>query len=108
MPQHTQPDASLHRPLSLNLTPLAHAARLTLYGVLLLGGASLVPAMAQGAATAVQSDAVRQYNIPAGTLDQVLGNFGRTAGVMIAIDPALTSGLRSAGLQGTQLSLIHI
>lgn len=102
MPQHTQPDASLHRPLSLNLTPLAHAARLTLYGVLLLGGASLVPAMAQGAATAVQSDAVRQYNIPAGTLDQVLGNFGRTAGVMIAIDPALTSGLRSAGLQGTQ------
>lgn len=102
MPQHTQPDASPHRPLPFNLTPLAHAARITLCGVLLLGGASLVPAMAQGAATAAQSDAVRQYSIPAGTLDQVLGNFGRTAGVMIAIDPALTSGLRSAGLQGTQ------
>lgn len=103
MPQHSQPDASLHRPPSLNLTPIAHAARIALCGVLLLGGASVVPAMAEGAAeAAAQSDAVRQYNIPAGTLDQVLGNFGRTAGVMIAIDPALTSGLRSAGLQSQQ------
>lgn len=103
MPQHYQPDASLHRPVPLTLTPIAHAARIALCSVLLLGGAALIPAMAQGTSDATaQSDNVRLYNIPAGSLDQVLGSFGRAAGVMIAIDPALTSGLRSDGLQGKQ------
>ncbi|MGT2490844.1 hypothetical protein ACU4GD_10755 [Cupriavidus basilensis] len=31
-------------------------------------------------------------------LDQVLGHFGRRAGVLVAIDPELTKGLRSEGL----------
>jgi outer membrane receptor for ferric coprogen and ferric-rhodotorulic acid len=103
MPLHHQSDASLHRPVPLTLTPIAHAARIALCGILLLGGATLIPAMAQSTAdAAAQSDQVRPYNIPAGSLDQVLGSFGRAAGVMIAIDPALTSGLRSDGLQGKQ------
>lgn len=103
MPLYHQSDAGLHRPAPLTLTPIAHAARIALCGVLLLGGSTLIPAMAQSTADATaQSDQVRSYNIPAGSLDQVLGSFGRAAGVMIAIDPALTSGLRSDGLQGKQ------
>lgn len=101
MPQHFQPDARAHRSLPLAMTPIAHAVCVALCGVLLVGGA--VSARAQSTADkAAQAEAVRQYNIPAGSLDQVLGSFGRAAGVMIAIDPALTSGLRSEGLQGTQ------
>ncbi|MFJ5445524.1 TonB-dependent siderophore receptor [Methylobacillus methanolivorans] len=42
----------------------------------------------------------QQYDIPAGTLDSALGEFGRITGRMIAIDPALTIGIKSQGLQG--------
>ena len=80
-------------------TPVAHAARLLLLGTLAVGAIHALPATAQQT-TATASAEARSYNIPAGTLDQVLGRFGREAGVMIAIDPALTSGLQSNGLQG--------
>lgn len=60
-----------------------------------LGGA-LAPAQAQQSAVA----AARDYDIGAGSLDQVLGQFGTRANVLIAIDPALTQGKQSAGLQG--------
>ncbi|MCY1289242.1 Ferric-pseudobactin BN7/BN8 receptor [compost metagenome] len=42
----------------------------------------------------------RQYDIAPGALDQALSRFGRDAGIMIAIDPQLTAGLRSEGLRG--------
>lgn len=44
--------------------------------------------------------ATLQYDIAAGTLDSALGEFGRTTGRMVAIDPALTNGVSSQGLQG--------
>ncbi len=77
------------------LTPLAGALRLVLFG-LSLGGAS-------HSALAADSSAQHQpqaYDIPAGSLDQVLGAFGQQSGAMIAADSALTQGLHSAGLKG--------
>ena len=89
------------RPASPMLTPIARATRLALCSVLLAGSASVLPALAQTAARgSAPAAATRPYNIAAGSLDQVLGRFGREAEVMIAIDPELTRNLRSAGLQG--------
>ncbi|CAM3755589.1 TonB-dependent receptor [Kerstersia gyiorum] len=68
--------------------------------------AALVPmlGLASGFALADQSAgaavAVRHYDIAPGSLDQVLGRFGRDSGVLVAIDPALTQGLNSQGLNG--------
>ena len=94
------------RPASPILTPMARATRLALCSLLLAGSASAVPALAQTGAREARSDTTvaagtKQYNIPAGSLDQVLGRFGREAEVMIAIDPELTRNQRSAGLQGS-------
>ncbi|CAM4332582.1 TonB-dependent hemoglobin/transferrin/lactoferrin family receptor [Kerstersia similis] len=70
--------------------------------------AALMPAMGLGWQTSLQAqetaesrNELRRYDIEAGTLDQVLGRFGRDSGVLVAIDPALTSGLRSQGLTGS-------
>lgn len=66
--------------------------------------AGLVPmaaALAQQNDPASPDTAVRAYDIAAGSLDGALGAFGRVAGVMIAVDPALTAGRRSPGLHGT-------
>ena len=85
-------------------TPLASAIRLMLCGALLAAGAAIqASAQAQpaGSAGGAQASASRVYDIPAGSLDQVIGLFGREAGVMIAIDPELTQGIRSSGLSGT-------
>lgn len=61
-------------------------------------GAGTAPAWAQSAPPVGAS---RPYAIEAGTLDSVLGRFGREANVMIAIDPTLTQGLGSPGLRGS-------
>ncbi|MNR77776.1 Fe(3+)-pyochelin receptor precursor [compost metagenome] len=100
MLQQFQRDASPHRSLPTPMTPIAHAVCIALCGVLLTAGPALAQSTTSAADAATQSSAARAYNIPAGSLDQALGNLGRTAGVMIAIDPALTGGLRSEGLQG--------
>lgn len=42
----------------------------------------------------------RQYSIGAGNLDQVLNRFASEAGILLSVDAQLTSGKRSAGLQG--------
>ncbi|MFT3721849.1 FepA family TonB-dependent siderophore receptor [Pseudorhodoferax sp.] len=47
-----------------------------------------------------QTENLRVYEIPAGPLDEAIGRFGRAAGLLLAADPQLTSGLRSPGLQG--------
>lgn len=69
---------------------------------------ALVPLLGLGWQSALQAAepagtqlALRSYDIDAGTLDQVLGRFGRDSGVLVAIDPSLTAGLRSNGLQGS-------
>ncbi|MCB5185755.1 TonB-dependent receptor [Methylobacillus gramineus] len=43
----------------------------------------------------------QQYNIPAGPLDKALASFAGRSGVNLSLDPALTSGLQSEGLQGS-------
>ena len=58
------------------------------------GGVLTVPAEAQSA------QAVRDLNIPAGSLGNAVAQLGRQAGVMIAFDPALVRGKRSTGLRG--------
>lgn len=54
-------------------------------------------AMAQ---TQVKSAAEKQYDIPAGSLDQVLNRFATSAGILLSIDGALTSAKHSDGLSG--------
>ncbi|VEH25365.1 TonB-dependent receptor [Bordetella hinzii] len=50
---------------------------------------------------AVQAQASRSYDIPAGTLEDVLGRFGREAGVLLSFRPDVTQGLASPGLRGS-------
>lgn len=102
MSHHFQPDAAPHRHPPMTMTPIAHAVRLALCSALLVGTAILIPAMAQSTADApVRTEAARQYNIAGGTLDQVIGRFGREAGALVVIDPELTAGLQSDGLRGS-------
>lgn len=54
------------------------------------------PASAQ---TAIEA-ARKNYQIPAGTLDQALSSFGRQSGVALAASAELTAGLRSPGVSG--------
>ncbi|WP_082621876.1 TonB-dependent receptor [Bordetella sp. N] len=42
----------------------------------------------------------RNYAIPAGTLEDVLGRFGRESGIMLSFKPEVTAGRMSNGLQG--------
>lgn len=53
------------------------------------------PAYAQG------QEASRSFAIPAGSLGSAIARLGRQAGVMVAVDPALVRGRRSAGLRGS-------
>ncbi|MFJ1300726.1 TonB-dependent siderophore receptor [Pseudomonadota bacterium AL_CKDN230030165-1A_HGKHYDSX7] len=85
-------------PVTRSSSSFHRLCRPTVLAALLAGpafGALVAPASAQQAAPAA-----REFRIGAGTLDQVLGQFGTTANVLIAIDPALTQGKRSAGLEG--------
>lgn len=41
------------------------------------------------------------YNIPAGPLDKALAAFAGASGINLSLNPTLTSGLQSAGLQGS-------
>ncbi|MGE8611523.1 MAG: TonB-dependent siderophore receptor [Achromobacter veterisilvae] len=64
-----------------------------------------VAAPAPGAAADARPSASRSlapivYDIPAGTLDQVLNAYAQRAGVMITIDGSLTAGASSQGLRG--------
>ncbi|MCK9797014.1 TonB-dependent siderophore receptor [Pseudomonas sp. MAFF 302030] len=64
----------------------------------LLAVAPVLPGLAQ-ADTASQTEA-RQYNIAAGSLDQVLNRFASAAGILLSVDAQMTEGKRSDGLQG--------
>lgn len=78
-------------------TPIARAIRLLLCGAALAGAAHHLPAMAE---ETTQTQAGKSYDIPPGSLDQVLGRFGRETGLMISIDADLTAGQNSRGLNG--------
>lgn len=53
------------------------------------------------AAEAEASSATKSYSIPAGPLAGVLNQFAGESGIFLSADGSLTSGVRSAGVQGT-------
>lgn len=82
-----------HHPIQ----PLARALRRGLF-ISVLATVPVVPSMVQAQESA--GEALRQYNIPAGSLDQALNRFASASGILLSVDAALTSGKRSTGLQG--------
>jgi len=73
-----------------------------------LSGAVALPVFAQTPANA-QAEVAVSYNIPAGSLDQVLNQFAASTGTMLVIDGLLTAGKTSQGLNGayTQKSALE-
>ncbi|QPN43845.1 TonB-dependent siderophore receptor [Priestia aryabhattai] len=53
------------------------------------------------AAVAAQHSAVRSFDIPGGSLTEVLGHFASAAGAAISFDARQTDGFSSSGLKGT-------
>lgn len=78
-------------PLPPRLTPA-----LLISGAL---AAALLPCQTVLAAGASQQ-AVREYAIAPGTLDQALNQFAREAGILLSVDATLTAGKQSRGLHG--------
>ena len=74
------------------LTPLAGALRTLVFGL-------SIATASHGAFAAPGSE--HAYRIAPGSLDSVLGSFGQQAGVMIAVDSTLTTGIHSDGLSGS-------
>ena len=74
------------------LTPLAGALRTLIFGL-------SIATASHGAFAAPGSE--HAYRIAPGSLDSVLGSFGQQAGVMIAVDSTLTTGIHSDGLSGS-------
>lgn len=62
-------------------------------------GATAPTAFAQATAGPA-ARSVGRYDIPAGTLDQVLNRFAAQGGILLAIDSTLTAGKTSTGLSG--------
>ncbi|WP_256659491.1 TonB-dependent receptor [Pseudomonas sp. H9] len=79
--------------------PLARALRQSLGATLVCCSAFslLTVTPVQAASSTLRTQA---FAIPAGPLDQVLGEFGRRAGIPISVNAGLTAGKRSAGLNG--------
>lgn len=79
------------------LTPIARGLLLAA----LTAGPALLPGtgLAQEAPAAAGSE-LREYAIPPGPLDQALNAFASRAGLVLAVDGALTAGKTSPGLQG--------
>ncbi|GGC15708.1 TonB-dependent receptor [Oxalicibacterium flavum] len=63
-------------------------------------GLATMPSASQAQQTGQAAQSLRQYQIPAGTLDQALNAFATQAGILISIDGTHTEGKRSAGLSG--------
>lgn len=62
---------------------------------------SFVAAIPTAIAQSNSTQTVTRYEIPRGTLDQVLNRFAAKANVLLAIDAKLTAGKTSSGLVGT-------
>jgi outer membrane receptor for ferric coprogen and ferric-rhodotorulic acid len=68
--------------------------------ILTLAGVAYLPESAQAQTVPAQAVA-KAYQVPAGSLSEVLGKFAAQAGVALSFDPALVAGLHSQGLQGS-------
>ena len=72
-----------------------------LAGLLLLPGIMTMAYMPRAHAEVVQSSsASKSFDIPAGSLDQVLNGYAKQAGILLVIDAKLTQGKQSPGLHG--------
>ncbi|MFJ4345341.1 TonB-dependent siderophore receptor [Pseudomonas sp. NPDC089401] len=78
------------------LTPLATRLRPLVIGLAM--ATFQLPVQAVSAAT--EQAGSRRFDIAPGSLDSALAQFGQQAGVMVAVDAKLSSGLRSPGLRG--------
>ncbi|MHC5204382.1 TonB-dependent siderophore receptor [Pseudomonas chlororaphis] len=76
---------------------LRHAVRVALLSSAL--GVAALPCLAQAAETCAASLS-HSYNIPGGTLSDVLNRFAREAGITLSMTPAQLQGRQSAGLKG--------
>lgn len=76
-----------------------HVARTALLQAM-LAGCMMLSASGAVAQASAQASAEAYYDIPAGTLDQVLNRFASNASFMLVIDANLTAGKTSAGLRG--------
>ncbi|SFS29013.1 TonB-dependent siderophore receptor [Pseudomonas sp. NFACC42-2] len=82
-----------HHPIQ----PLARALRGGLF-VSLLATVPLLPTQVHAEDS---TEALRAYNIPAGSLDQALNQFASASGILLSVDASLTQGKRTTGLQGS-------
>jgi len=82
-------------PSTVKPKALAVAIHLALVGFLAAGWT--MPAAAQVPASA----APRQYDIPAGPLDEALNRYALQTGVSVSLDAAKLKGLHTAGLRGS-------
>ncbi|KHL73806.1 TonB-dependent receptor [Pseudomonas putida] len=77
---------------------LATAVKAALLAVTTVGAWSTATVEA---AVAAQHSAVRSFDIPGGSLTEVLGHFASAAGAAISFDARQTDGFSSSGLKGT-------
>lgn len=84
-----------------NMRPLAIATRLLVAGSLLSVATAMPLSWAQTADSASASQTLRSYNIPAGSLSDVLTRFSIEAGISLAGATELAQGKRSPGVQGS-------
>ncbi|MDD0977352.1 TonB-dependent siderophore receptor [Pseudomonas fontis] len=75
---------------------MANAVRAAVLGGALALGCAPMIALAAPAGSASQ-----HYNIPAGSLNDVLNQFARQAGITLSTTPQMTQGVQSPGLQGS-------
>lgn len=76
---------------------------MALAALLAASAVPVMPARAQptSANSAADTGALASYNLPAAALDATLTGIARKAGKVIAMNPALVQGLRSAPVQGS-------
>jgi len=85
------------QPVTLRRKTLVLAMQSALFAFAL--GAALPASHAQSASSSLVSQ-TRVFNIPAGKLDVALDQFARVAGINVAYDASLLSGLNTKGLNG--------
>ena len=77
-----------------------HTAMAYVGGRIVLSAATITPLLTWPITAQAQA-ASHRYDIAADTLEQVLGSFGRAAGILLSFRPELTAGLHSTGLHGS-------
>lgn len=84
-----------------DLSPRNHIASSWILSGMIAGILTVSASTARAAEELIQqSQAQRQYDIPAGALDRALKTFASQAGMMLSVDAALTAGKTSPGLKG--------